>query len=261
MAIAGNMKKILALSFMLAANISFAAQTIQVHTQLPPESPSAALLIVIYDIDLGKKTPYFMNLSPGQTLQTFHVEGNHFQILQWEIQAPNLKFSPCAPTDIVNNHSLVVNMIGEIKSNGLRCALREVAVIPQLSTPAPTPIATSSITPVIAFDPNSGKKAIASYLTALGKDCQKGKFVADFESQSVTYTILGMNADHCDVTIGTNQLPPLTCSFNQNDIALLASPTEIEGYKLGTAEYSENSLSARIMKARCKAAEKVSAKV
>ncbi len=256
MAIVGNMKKIVALSFILAANTGFAAQTIQIHSQLPAESPSAAMLIVIYDIDLGKKSPYFMTLSPGQTLQTFHVEGNHFQIIQWEIQAPNLKFSPCAPTEIVNNHSLIVNMIGKIEAHGLHCALREVAVIPQLSTPAPTPTAASSITPAIAADPNAGKKAIASYLTALGKDCQKGKFIADFESQSVTYTILGMNAGHCDVTIGTNQLPPLTCSFNQNDIALLASPTDIENYKLGTAEYSENSLSARIMKARCKAIEK-----
>ena len=63
-----------------------------------------------------------------------------------------------------------------------------------------------------------------------------------------------MNAGKCDVTIGTNKLPPLLCHFNKNDIALLASPTEIENYQLGTATYSENSLSARIMKARCKAA-------
>ena len=34
----------------------------------------------------------------------------------------------------------------------------------------------------------------------------------------------------------------------------LSQTTEIENYNLGTAEYSENSLSARIMKARCQAA-------
>ena len=250
------MKKILSLSFLLAASTSFAAQTIQIHSQLPAESPSAALLIVIYDIDQGKKTPYFMNLTPGQTLQTFHVDGNHFQIIQWEIQAPNLKFALCAPTQVIDNHSLVVNILGKLEANGLHCALREVAVIPQLSTPTPSAVSTPNVALATAIDPNVGKKAIANYLTALGKGCQKGTFIADFDAQSVTYTILGMNADHCDVTIGTNQLPPLTCHFNQNDIALLASPMEIENYSLGTAEYSENSLSARIMKARCQATSK-----
>lgn len=245
------MKKILGFFFLFAISTTFAAQTIQIHSQLPAESPSAALLLVIYDIDQGKKTPYFMNLTPGQTLQTFHVEGNHFQILQWTIQAPNLEFSPCSPTPVIDNHSLIVNIIGEIKPNGLRCALREVAVIPQLSIPT---AATASVAPVANVDSDSGKKAIASYLTALSKECQKGKFQANLESQTVTYSILGMNAGKCDVTIGTNKLPPLLCHFNKNDIALLASPTEIENYQLGTAAYSENSLSARIMKARCKAA-------
>ena len=246
------MKKIVALSFLLASHSLFAAQTIQIHSQLPAESPSAALLLVIYDIDQGRKTPYFMNLTPGQTLQTFHIDGNHFQILQWEIQAPNLKFSPCAPTQVINNQSLIVNMMGKIESNGLHCALREVAIIPQLSTPTPVTTSSPTITAAVTVDPNAGNKVIANYLTALGKSCQKGTFIADFESQTVTYTILGMNADHCAVTIGTNKLPPLTCNFNQNDIALLASPTEIDGYTQGTAKYSENSLSARIMKARCK---------
>lgn len=248
------MKKIVVLSFLFLTHTVFSAQTIQIYSQLPTESPSAALLIVIYDIDQDKKTPYFMNLTPGQTLQTFHVEGNHFQILQWGIQAPNLTFAPCAPTQIIDNHSLIVNIIGKIEANGLRCALREVAVIPQLSAPAPNATSISKITPALAIDPNAGKKTIANYLTALGNNCQKGTFIADFETQSVTYTILGMNAGHCDVTIGTNQLPPLTCHFNANDIALLASPMEIEGYSLGTTEYSENSLSARIMKARCQTA-------
>lgn len=248
-----KMKKIISLSILLAINTAFSAQTLQIHSQLPAESPSAALFIVVYDLDQNKKTPYFMDLKPGQTLQTFHVEGNHFQISQWEIQAPNSKFSPCAPTAMVNNHSLLVDLIGKIEANQLQCHLREVAVIPQLSTSTPVAVSTSNAAPAITIDPNVGKKTIANYLTALGKSCQKGTFIADFDSQSVTYTILGMNAGHCDVSIGTNKLPPLLCHFNQNDIALLASPTEIESYQQGTAEYSENSLNARIMKARCQA--------
>ena len=238
----------------LLTNTGFAKQTVQVYVQLPSESPSAALLLVIYDIDKGKKSPYFMPLTPGQTLQTFQVEGNHFQIIEWTIQAPNLTFTPCAPTSIIDNHSLIVNIMGKIAANGLHCASREVAVIPQLTT-APTPVASAPISSETAvIDPKAGKKTIAEYLTALSKQCQKGQFNAAFDSQTVTYKILGMKDGKCDVTIGTNKLPPMQCHFTQNDIALLASPAAIESYSNGTAEYSENSLDARIMKARCKTA-------
>lgn len=245
------MKRIMALNFLLLTTTAFSAQTIQIHTQLPAESPTAALILVVYDIDQDKKTPYFMNLTPGQTLETFYVEGNHFQIIQSEIQAPNVTFSPCAPTETIDNQSLIVNMVGSIKPDDLRCAFRKVAVIPQLSTPAPIKTTTPTIKSAAAVDPNAGSKTIANYLTAL-QNCKKGTFIADFDTQSVTYTILGMTTGHCDVTISTNQSIPLTCRFNQNDIALLTSSSEIQSYQEGTAVYSENSLNARIMKARCK---------
>lgn len=251
------MKKIFFLNFLLILNTGFSAQTLQVNTQLSQDSDSAALLLVIYDLDQGKKTPYFMNLSPGKALQTFSIEGDHFQILQWEIQAPHLKFSPCAPSDVINHHSLIVSLYGKIEAQGLHCTSHEVAMLPQLATPTPTVSSSPQTAHAVDSDPNAGNKAIANYLTALSKNCQKGKFIADFEAETVTYNILGMKEGHCDVSIGTNQLPPVQCAFNQNDIALLASPTEIESYRSGTSQYSDNSLSARIMKARCKAAEKI----
>ncbi len=251
------MKKNFIFSLLLAANTNFAAQTIQIHAQLPPESPAAVLLLVINDIDQGKKTPYLMPLTPGQTLQTFQVEGNHYQIIQWTIQAPNLTFSPCTPTQSIDSRSLIVNIIGKIAPNGLTCRLREVAAIPQLAAIEPTASVAAGATPAATTDKKSGNQEIAAYLTALSKPCEKGTFQANFETQTVTYKILGMNAENCDVSINYNKLPPLLCHLNNNDIALLASPTEINNYKNGNAEHSENSensensLSARIMKARC----------
>jgi hypothetical protein len=249
------MKKNILISGLLLSNTLYAAQNIQISATIDSLSPRAELIFTIDDFDVGKKTPYIMSLKPGQNFQMFSVEGDHYQITQWSIQAPHLNFMACASTEVLNNHSLIVNIIGKIEPNGLTCRLREVAVIPQLSmTPAPIPASTSSITLAMPADKNAANKTIANYLTALSKNCQKGTFIADFDTQSVTYKILGMNANHCDVTIGSNQLAPLTCRFNQNDIALLASPTEIGNYQQGTTAYSENSLSARIMKARCQAA-------
>lgn len=243
------MKKIFFLFFII--NATYAAQSIQIHAQLPDNSPTAELLFIVDDSDTGRKTPASMSLRAGQNLQTFQVAGDHYQLIPVKLQGPNIQFTPCVPTQVISNHSLIVTITGTIAPNQLACAYRETTTLPQLYTPIAKPSA--PITPTAVADPNAGKKVIADYLTALSKNCQKGKFIADFDSQSVTYNILGMNAGHCNVTVGTNQLPPLTCSFNQNDIALLASPTEIESYKMGTAEYSDTSLSARIMKARCKA--------
>ena len=245
------MKKFVLFNFLLTTHIVFAAQTIQIHAQLPPESPAAALLVVINDLDQGKSTPYLMPLAPGQTLQTFQVEGNHYQIIQWTIQAPNLAFSPCAPTQSIDNRSLIVTLTGKIVPGNLKCALREVAAIPQLAAYVPTTSVAPSVTPAASTDKKSADKEIAAYLTALSKPCEKGTFQASFETQTVTYNILGMNAGNCDVSIRYNKLPPVSCHLNNNDIALLTSPTEINSYINGTAEHSENSLSARIMKARC----------
>lgn len=247
------MKKILVLG-LLFTNTIFAAQTIQVNVRLAENSPAAELLFVVNDIDTGKMTPYMMPLSPGQNLQVFHVEGDHYSITQWQIQAPNLQFTPCAPNPRIDNHSLTVEMNGKIVAGGLRCIAREVASIPQLYTPIENKTAPVITTPSApTSDSKNGYAEIAKYLTALSADCSPGEFHAKFETQEIKYTILGKKGGACSVSIDVNHTKkPLLCAFTNNDIALLSSPAEIQRYKDGTPETSANSLNTRIMNARCK---------
>lgn len=241
---------------LLLANAAFAAQTIQVHVRLPDNSPSAELLLVVNDIDTGRMTPYLMPLSPGQNLQTFNVEGNHYSITQWKIQAPNLQFIPCAASQQVDNHSLTVDINGKIAQGGLSCISREVTTIPQLYTPtatAPTAAITTPNAPAATTDPKAGYAEIAKYLTALSSNCTPGEFHAKFETQVIDYTILGKKSGKCNVSIDVNNAKkPLLCPFTDNDIALLGSPAEIQRYKDGTPESAASSLNTRIMNARCK---------
>ncbi|MES2204822.1 MAG: hypothetical protein V4496_06345 [Pseudomonadota bacterium] len=245
------MKKLLLLTCIVP--ISYATQVVQIQATLPTNSSDANFLFILEDSDTGKKTAESIYLHAGKNLATFQVEGDHYRVIPANLEAPHQQFTPCAPTQLISNHSLIITITGKIAPNELRCNYRETTTLPDLYTHTAASASAATTSAPVTTDPNAGSKAIANYLTALSKDCQKGKFIADFDSQSVTYNILGMNAGHCEVNINTNQSLPLTCQFNQNDIALLSSPTEIESYKLGTAQYSDNSLSARIMKARCKA--------
>lgn len=248
------MKKLLL--FTCLSQLTYAAQVVQIQANLPQNSSDANFLFILEDSDTGKKTAESVYLHAGQNLATFQVSGDHYRVIPANLEAPNQQFTPCTPTQLISNHALIITITGNIAPHQLHCAYRETAALPDLYTPAPIAHTTPSITTTPTADPNAGNKAIADYLTALNNNCQKGKFIADFNSQSVTYNILGMNAGRCEVTVGTNKLAPLTCSFNQNDVALIASPTEIESYKSGLKQYSENSLSAQIMKARCKATQK-----
>lgn len=250
------MKKIIfyILSSFLLINNLYAAQNIQISATIASPSPAAQLFFIVDDPDVGKKTPYVMSLKPGQNFQMFSVEGNHYQIIQWSIQAPNLNFTICEPSELIDNQSLVITINGQIAENNLRCTSRKTAALIQLASAKSTPVTAnpSEVTQSSSNDHSkTGYASIANYLTALNK-CKKGDFHADFETQKIDYAILGAKSGVCDVAITTGNMKPLLCHFTDNDIALLASPTVIQQYTNGVVDSSPNSLNTRIMNARCK---------
>ncbi len=241
-----------ALLVLILLRASYASQSIQIHAQLPDNSPNSEFLLIIDDIDQGTKTPVQINLHAGQNLQTFSVHGEHYQVVPATIQAPNVQFTPCAPSSLIDHRSLIITITGKIEPEALQCTYREIATLPQLYTPVNRASEAMNVAPT-KNDVKTGYAEMAKYLTSLSNHCEAGKFHAGFETQFVDYTILGIKNGVCEVSISANaSQKPLICHFNTNDIALIAAPSRISEVAQGQVSYSPNDLSTRIMKARCK---------
>jgi hypothetical protein len=247
------MKKLLMLIFFL--NIAHASQTIQIQAHLPNNSPDANFLFIIDDSDTGTKTAASMYLHAGQNLATFSVSGDHYQVIPATLQAPNMQFTPCIPTSLISNHSLIVTITGEIAPNQLTCAYRETAMLPQLYTPvaaAVAPAANNLTATTMTSEPKAAPLEMANYLTALSQDCKQGDFHMNYVTAKADYIILGMKSGACEVSIETSATDKsLLCHFTPSDIALMASPSRIAQAQQGNTQYSANDLTANIMKARC----------
>lgn len=252
------MKKVITLACIL--NTAYAAQTIQVQAYLPENSSDANFLFILNDSDTGTKTAESMYLHAGKNLATFQVSGDHYQIIPAQLQAPNMQFTPCSSTQLINNHSLIITLTGEIAPNKLKCAYRETAALPQLYTraAAATPVATitTSTTNDVKTPPDDSKTAsaeMAKYLTALSQDCKQGEFHMNYSTNKADYMILGMKSGACEVSIDTGKGgKPLLCQFTPSDVALMSSPSRIAQATQGNAAYSANDLTTHIMQKACR---------
>ncbi len=230
-------------------NVAYATQTIQIAAHLPPDSSDGNLMLIIDDIDSGIKTPVSIYLHAGQNLQTFQIQGDHYQIIPVKMVAPNQSFVPCSPTAIIDHHSLIITITGKILPNDINCAYRETTTLPQLYTP--TVVTTPSTTPLNSTA-KSGQTEMAKYLTSLSQDCKEGIFHTTTGAQKTEYNILGLKSGACEVSISTDEKQkPLLCQFSPEDVMYMASPEKISQAEAKQLVYSPSDLSARIMQARC----------
>lgn len=240
------MKKIL-LILACAINTVYAAQSIQIIAYLPADSSDANLMLIIDDIDSGTTTPASMYLHSGNNLQTFQVKGDHYQIIPVKLSAPNIQFTPCSTSPIIDHHSLIMTITGKISSDTFKCTYRQTTTLPQLYAPVSPKIVAAP-----AHSANTGQAEIAKYLTNLSQGCQQGIFNAKFSEQKAEYDILGMKSGACEVSISTSDnKKPLLCQFTPEDIMYMASPEKISQAQAGQAKYSPGDLSVQIMKTRC----------
>jgi len=235
----------------LLFRFAIAGQSIQIHAELPMNSPAAEFLLLIQDNDFGTKTAVNMLLRAGQNLQTFSVRGEHYQVIPLSLTAGDMRLTPCAPSALISGRSLIMTMNGNIASEGLHCVYRETASLPQLYTPA-LKTSTGVAKQVAAQSADLGYSGVVNYLTQLSRGCEVGTFRSTVAKQLVTYSILGMKEGICQVSISTDpSKKPLNCLFRSDDIALIAAPSRIRDAEQGQLNYSDSDLVTRIMKARC----------
>lgn len=253
----GFKKKRKILSFILislVSHLAYSGQVIQIAATLAMDSSDANLMLMIDDLDSGVKTPLSMYLHAGNNLQTFTVSGDHYQLIPIKLLAPLQEFVPCPPSAIIDHHALIMTISGKIAANQLNCSYRETPSLGQLYPSTQRSSSTLSASAALSQAPLSSQKtnAMADYLRALSENCSQGDFEIPFAQQKVEYTILGLKSGHCDVTISTGEeKAPLLCRFTADDLAMMASPKRIADANQGLLSYSENDLSAQIMKARC----------
>ena len=242
----------------------FAGQKIQLSGQFSSIANKPSITLIIHDEDTGAVSPVLIDLTETSLFKEVNLIGDHYKIIEFSIQYNGGSYNNlCDVGQSVDNMATIISLNGAVGVDQQvpYCSVRYAAIIPSpqaivpevaVSSPKnnlPEGSATGTEKPAASDENQQGYKEIAKYLTALSNNCSSGNYVADINTNVVTYAIQGRKNADCEVQIAVGKGKPLHCLLNQDDIAVIASKDQIDA--LNSGKPSASKAAANIMAQRC----------